>query len=129
VLVVDASVVAPIVADGGPVGIRYRQRVRGERLAAPDLLRIEVLSVLRRQLATGALSRQQAEAAIDDLLDLPLMVYPAIAGIRRIWALRANLTSYDASYVALAESLECVLLTVDARLARAPGPTCIIETM
>jgi predicted nucleic acid-binding protein len=129
VLVVDASVVAPVVADGGDHGARYRQRVRGERLAAPDLLRVEVLSVLRRQLSIGQLTRDQADAAVDDLLSLPLVVYPTMSGVRRAWELRDNVTSYDACYLALAESLECGLLTADARLARAPGPTCPIETV
>ena len=43
---------------------------------------------------------------------------------RRVWALHPNLTAYDAAYVALAEELGAPLLTLDARLARAPGPTC-----
>ena len=126
-LVVDASVVAPAVADGGDDGRRYRQRLRREQLAAPDLLRIEVLSVLRRQHRLGGLDAGQVGAAVDDLLDLELDVYPTGPLLRRTWQLRDNVTAYDACYVALAEALDCPLLTADARLSRAGGPTCDIE--
>ena len=126
-LVVDASVVAPAVADAGDDGRRYRQRLRGEQLAAPDLLRVEVLSVLRRQHRRGGLDAGQVEAAVDDLLDLELDVYPTGPLLRRAWQLRDNVTAYDACYVALAEALDCPLLTADARLSRADGPVCDID--
>lgn len=126
-LVADASVLAPAIADGGADGVRYRQRLRGETLAAPELARVEVLSVLRRQLLHGSLTQLQADAAIADLVALPIAVYPMAGLIVRCWELRANVTAYDACYVALAESLGCILLTADARLANAPGPTCTIE--
>ena len=45
----------------------------------------------------------------------------------RIWALRDNLTAYDAVYVALAEALDSTLLTCDGRLARAPGVSAHVE--
>jgi len=127
VLVVDASVVAPAVADGGGDGRRYRRRLRGERPAAPDLLRVEVLAVLRRQHRLGGLDAGQVAAAVDDLLDLEVEVYPTGPLLRRAWELRENVTSYDACYVALAEALGCPLLTADARLSRASGPACDIE--
>jgi predicted nucleic acid-binding protein len=49
--------------------------------------------------------------------------------MRRIWDLRDNLSAYDASYVALAESLDTVLLTGDERLARAPAIRCEVELL
>ena len=128
-LVVDASDVAPLVADGGPDGAALRERLRGERIAGPDLLRLEVMSVVRRQLLAGELDTRQASQAIDDLLELPLVVYPSSALLRRAWSLRDNVTPYDACYVALAEALDCTLLTADARLARAPGSRCGIEVV
>ena len=76
VLVVDASVVAPAIADGGPDGDACRARIRGQSLAAPDLLRLEAMSVFRRQLANGSLTEKQATNAIEDLLNLPVAVYP-----------------------------------------------------
>ena len=126
-LVVDASVVAPVVADSGDDGDRYRDRIRGESLAVPDLLRIEVMSVLRRQLRSGAIDRTQADEALNDLLAMPLVVYPTTPLLRRGWALRDNLTAYDACYAALAELLGCVLVTADARLSRAAGIRCAVE--
>lgn len=42
----------------------------------------------------------------------------------RVWALRHNLTSYDAWYVALAETFDCPLLTLDRKISRASGLTC-----
>jgi predicted nucleic acid-binding protein len=129
VLVVDASVIAPVVADGGADGTRYRKRLRSEQLAGPDLLRIEVLSVIRRQLRIGTLGAAQASHAVDDLLDLPLVVYPTASLLRSVWAFRDDLTSYDGCYVALAVALGCTLLTADGRLTRSPGVTCQLEVI
>ena len=128
-LVVDASVIAPVVADAGPDGVRFRQRLHGERVAAPDLLRVEVLSVIRRQLHVGTLDVTQVEQAVTDLLDLPMTVYPTAPLLLRCWQLRDNLTAYDACYIALAETLGCSLLTADGRLSRAPGTRCAIEAI
>ena len=129
VLVVDASVVAPAVADGGADGVRYRQRLHGELIAAPDLLRIEVLSVIRRQFQVGTIDATQAEQAVTDLLDLPINVYPTAPLLLRSWQLRDNLTAYDACYIVLAETLGCSFLTADTRLSRAPGTRCPIEVI
>lgn len=123
-LVVDASVIAPAVADGGPDGDLCRERIKGQSLAAPDLLRVEVVSAIRRNLSKGALNPMQANDAIEDLLNLPIAVYPTEALLRRAWELRDNVTAYDACYVALAEALRCRLATADHRLANAPGVRC-----
>ena len=90
-------------------------------------MRVEVLSVLRRQHRRGALDAGQVAAAVDDLLDLEVEIYPTGPLLRRAWDLRENVTAYDACYVALAEALGCPLLTADARLSRAAGPTCEVE--
>jgi predicted nucleic acid-binding protein len=129
VLVVDASVIAPVVADGGPDGDALRNRLRGETIAGPDLLRIEVMSVIRRQASTATLSDAQASRAVEDLLELPVAVYPVTPLLGRVWALRGNLSTYDACYVALAEALGCPLVTADRRLANAPGSRCPIEVL
>jgi predicted nucleic acid-binding protein len=129
VLVVDASVIGPAVADGGPDGDACRERIKGQSLAAPDLLRIDTLSVIRRQLANGALTDTQATNATEDLLNLPIIVYPTAALLRRAWELRDNVTAYDACYVALAEALGCALATADQRLANAPGARCQFDVV
>ncbi len=53
-------------------------------------------------------------------------LFPFAPFAERVWALRENLTSYDAWYVALAEALDCPLVTLDRRLSRASGPVCEI---
>ncbi len=128
-LVVDASDLAVALADDGQDGDVARERLHGEVLVAPDLVDLEVTSVLRGQLAGGHLDQRRADLALTDLLDLPLQRVPARQLILRCWGLRDNLTVYDASYVALAEGLDATLLTCDARLAKAPGPRCTIELL
>jgi predicted nucleic acid-binding protein len=129
VLVVDASVLAPVVGDSGSDGLRFRDRLRGEALAGPDLLRVEVASVLRRNAQTGHLTPEQADAALNDLLDFPMTVYPTASLLRRAWELRDNLTTYDGCYVALAEAVDSTLLTADRRLASAPGIRCSVDVL
>jgi predicted nucleic acid-binding protein len=127
VIVVDASVLATALADDGSGGAEVRDRLRGERLAAPEIVDLEVLSVLRRLTAAGDISSIRANQAADDLADLPLRRAAHLPLVRRCWELRDNVTPYDAAYVALAEALEVTFLTADARLARSPGTRCRIE--
>jgi predicted nucleic acid-binding protein len=129
VLVVDASVLAVALADDGVDGDTARDRLRGEELVAPELLDLEVASVLRGQTLAGALDPRRAGLALDDLAAMPLKRVPHLPLLQRSWELRENLTIYDAAYVALAELLDVRLLTGDHRLARAPGPRCEIDTL
>ncbi len=128
-VVVDASVFAPALADAGKHGDTCRRRLSGQVVAAPDLLRVEVLSVVRRQLRRGELSLIQASNAIDDLANFPVTTHLSSMLVRRIWELRDNVTAYDACYVALAEALDCPLLTADAKLASASGTRCSFEVV
>jgi predicted nucleic acid-binding protein len=129
VIVVDASVLATSLGDDGPDGDRARARLRGERLTAPELVDLEVVSVGRRQVRAGAMDDRRAVLALADLGALPLRRTPHRPLLARCWELRGNLTIYDAAYVAVAEALGVLLLTGDARLARATGPTCAIEVL
>jgi predicted nucleic acid-binding protein len=129
VLVVDASVLAPALADDASDGDAARARLRGEALVAPELIDLEVASVLRRQLLAGDLDARRAELALTDLVDLPVRRVPHRRLLTRCWALRQNLTVYHAAYVALAELLDLVLLTADARLSKAPGLRCEVEVL
>ncbi|HEY3926118.1 MAG TPA: type II toxin-antitoxin system VapC family toxin [Acidothermaceae bacterium] len=126
-LVVDASVLVVALADDGPDGDQARVRLRGEQLAAPALLDVEVASVLRRQVRLGAVASRRAELALADLAAAPVARAPHQPLLGRCWELRDNLTIYDATYVALAEALGVDLLTGDVRLANATGPRCHIE--
>ena len=128
-IVIDASVIAPALADDGDHGDRARARLRGERLLAPDVVDLEVISALRRALAVGDLDGRRAQLAIDDLASLDIGRISHRTLIERVWELRENVTPYDAAYVALAEALALVLVTADARLARASGPRCDIELL
>ena len=127
-IVVDASVLVVALADDGQDGDNARLRLRGERLAAPELIDLEVVSVLRRQLRQGELNDRRAAQALSDLTNLPLQRASHLSLLDRCWELRGNLTVYDAAYVALAEALDTSLLTGDARLSRSTGPRCKIET-
>ncbi|MBM7505945.1 type II toxin-antitoxin system VapC family toxin [Agromyces aurantiacus] len=123
-VVVDASSMAAVLldADAGEHAV-----MRGAQLLAPSLLPYEVANVLRRLESAGRLAPDHADQAFRDFtgLDLELWPWPVLAD--RVWQLRANLSTYDAAYVALAETTGATLLTRDSRLGRAPGPGCTIE--
>jgi predicted nucleic acid-binding protein len=93
----------------------------GQTLHAPYLLDIEVAQTLRRFAAKGDIDGERGRMALDDLSDLRMHRYPHEFLLPRVWALRHTLTGYDAVYVALAEALDCTLLTRDHRLAHAAG--------
>jgi predicted nucleic acid-binding protein len=128
-IVVDASVIVTALADDGPEGDRARLRLRGERLAAPHLIDIEVTSAWRRLVARGELDDRRAHLAMSDLLALRLERVPHRPLLGRCWELRDNLTIYDATYVALAESLKVTLLTLDSRIKTAPASRCPVEVL
>ena len=128
-IVVDASVLAPALADDGPDGDRALDRLRGEVLTAPEVIDLEVASVLRRAALGGRLPERRAELALGDLVDLPLRRAAHRPLLHRCWELHHTVTSCDAAYVALAELLGVVLVTADARLSRAPGTTCEVEVL
>jgi len=124
-LVVDASAITELLL-GRPAGRAVEEEIRDHDfdLHAPHLLDVEVLSALRRVVAVGDASAARAGDAVTDLLDLPVERYPHDGLAPRIWALRANFSAYDATYVALAEAITdggAPLLTADTRLARAAG--------
>ena len=128
-IVVDASVLAPALADDGVDGDRARARLRDQALTAPELIDLEVASVFRRLSRAGQLPARRSEMALSDLLELPLKRVSHRPLLRRCWGLRETLTTYDAAYVALAETLDLVLVTADLRLSRAPGLRCDVEVL
>lgn len=128
-IVVDASILAPALADDGDDGHRCRSRLAGEQLLAPEIIDLEVCSVLRKLSLRGDLTTRRAASAVSDLSAIPLRRAGHQPLLTRIWQLRVNLTPYDAAYVALAEALSVTLVTGDARLAAAPGARCRIEQM
>jgi predicted nucleic acid-binding protein len=127
-IVIDASVLANVIGDDGIDGRRARTELRtAGDLAAPDLVDVETVAVLRKRWIAGSISDGRFASAVGDLEDIDLDRYPALRFMRRAWELRANVTAYDAAYVALAEILNCELWTADQKLANAPGPKCAIR--
>ncbi len=117
-IVPDASAILDILLQTADAQrIEARVLDEAESLHAPHLLDIEVAQVLRRYVARGHLAAQRGREALELLAAFPLARYPHEPLLARIWALRGNLTAYDAAYVALAEGLGAILLTRDRRLA------------
>jgi predicted nucleic acid-binding protein len=127
-LVLDSSALVALLADDGPAGTWVAEAVEDAFLAAPALAVFEAANVLRRLQLRSRLEPMEATLAHDDLLALPLQLWPYDVLAGRAWELREALTAYDASYVALAELLAADMLTLDQRLARARGPRCTIRT-
>jgi predicted nucleic acid-binding protein len=129
-IVIDASVLANVVGDDGSDGQRARAEFRGAGdIAAPDLVDVQTVAVLRKRWLAGTVTDQRFATAVEDLGQLDLDRYPVLRFMRRAYELRANVTAYDSAYVALAEELGCELLTADRRLASASGPRCAIRVL
>ena len=128
-IVIDASVLANVLGDDGPDGAVARDAIRGEQVAAPDLVDVETVSVLRRRWLAGDLTLPRFRRALEDLTDLPIARHPVLPLMPRAFELRTNVTPYDAAYIGLAEVLGCPLLTGDKRLAAAPGPRCAVRLL
>jgi predicted nucleic acid-binding protein len=126
--VVDASVLVAYLA-GGELAEPARRALFADprRNWAPQLVDAEVGHALRRVVAAGELRARSGRAALDDLADLPLRRAGHRGLLGRAWELRANATFYDGLYVALAERLALPLITLDARLASAPGVRANVE--
>ncbi len=125
-VVTDASVLVAVLVDSGREGKWAESAVAEGSLAGPELVLAEASNILRRLEQAGKISRLEANSAHRDLLRLDLELFPFAPFADRVWALRNNLTSYDAWYVALAEVLDCPLVTIDRKLSRASGPRCEI---
>ena len=129
-IVIDASVLANVIGDDGADGKRARAELRtAQDLAAPDLVDVETVAVLRKRWLAEAITQRRFASAIGDLENIAIDRYPTLQLMRRAYELRSTVTSYDAAYVALAEILGCELLTADARLAKAPGPRCPVRLL
>ncbi len=123
--VVDAGVIVELVANN-----LDPDRLGDEELAVPHVIDSEVTNVLRRLVVQEILAEKQGTAALDGFSRLVLTRFPADWLLGRMWELRHNLSAYDATYVALAETIGATaLLTTDTRLANARGINCPIELL
>ncbi len=129
-MVLDASAVIELLLNTER-GRRVSRRIAAPEtlLHAPHLVDLEVAQCLRRYVSAQTISQERARLALEHLGALGLERYPHEPFIGRIWALRHNLTAYDAAYVALAETLAAPLLTCDQRLGQAPGLATTVEVV
>lgn len=124
-IVVDASAAVLALLNDGEA----RARLAEEALAVPHLADSEIVQALRSQVRRGDVAADDAHRAVNVWAQLGIQRVGSIGMLDRMWELRDNLTAYDATYVALAEALDCPLLTADQRLASAPGPNCAIAVV
>jgi len=125
-LVVDSSALYAAIVDSGEAGEWARQQLEGHDLAAPTLMRYEVLNLVRRHTTAGLISLPDAEGAIASLGSLTLFEAPFDRLLPRAWELRENFTAFDAVFIALAERLQVPLVTLDQRMARGPAVQCTV---
>ncbi len=128
-LVVDASCLYEVVADGTFAESVRRRLAADPDHAAPHVVDVEVVSVIRRHHQLGRLDDTAAAQAVEDLREWPGERFGHQPLLDRVWALRATVRGWDAAYVALAEALGATLLTLDGRLAAAPGPRCQFDVV
>jgi predicted nucleic acid-binding protein len=126
--VCDASAIAALLLDSGPDGQWVTHTIDSGKITAPTLVTYETANVIRKHELSGQVSPDQAAQAHADLLDLTIELWPYDILASRAWELRQNLSIYDATYVALAETTDLTLVTLDKRLAKAPGTRCRIAT-
>jgi predicted nucleic acid-binding protein len=124
----DASALVAMLLDSGTDGRWATGELSGAELAAPELVRYETANIIRRHELADLVTADQAAQAHRDLLDLDIEAWPYEAVADRAWQLRHNLSSYDASYVAVAELLGVTLVTLDRRIRRAPDVRCAVAT-
>jgi predicted nucleic acid-binding protein len=128
VAVFDASVFVDALVGVGIHGDRARRELHNVAvLQVPAIFGAEAASALRRLVLRGALDPLRASAAIDQIRSVRSIQYPFEPFCSRVWQLRANLTIYDAWYIALAEQLDTELVTADERLLTATGRRCPIR--
>lgn len=129
-IAVDASILANALADDQNDGDAARRELRAaDEVTAPDLVDVETMSVLRKRWLRRTLTEQRFSTAVAHLQRLDFERVPTLRLARRVFELRANVSAYDACYVALAELVGCELITADGRLAAATGPRCAIRVL
>lgn len=122
---VDASAALSALLNSG----HARSALATEQVHVPHLIDSEIASGMRRQVLNRVVSADEGWTALDTWRRLGLTRHPVSGLLDRIWQLRDTMSAYDASYIALAETLGCAVLTADARLSRAPGSRCPVTVV
>jgi predicted nucleic acid-binding protein len=125
VVCVDASVIVQALRFGGPSG----ELVAHNELVAPHLIDLEVTNALRRRALARELSSDEAGILLEVYTGMQIERYAHVVLLPRIWELRHNVKPYDASYIALAETLELPFVTLDNALAHVPGSRAVVEVL
>ena len=129
-IAIDACVLANAIGDDGVDGKLARNELRAAGdIVAPDLVNVETVAVLRKRWLAKTITQRRLACAIEDLESIDIDRYPILPLMRRAYELRSKMTPSDATYVALAEILNCELLTSDRRLAQVSGPLCRIRVL
>lgn len=127
-IVIDASAALEVVLrTPAAAAVQAIVFAPGASLHAPHIIDVEIAQVLRRYARARQLTEHRCAGALEDWGAFRLHRYAQDWMLSRIWELRANVTAYDASYLALAEALDAPLLTRDARLAAAPGHAAKVQ--
>lgn len=125
---VDASVLTAFYAADDPRRDAVAARLAaGDALFAPAHLDAEVVSALRGLARSKPVLRSAVPGALRHLASFPIRRMPLAPLLERMWELRDNITPCDAAYVALAERLDCLLITSDGKLTTASGARCAFD--
>ena len=127
-IVLDASAVVDLLLTRGS-SQRIRELIEVHEALSVELLVPEVLQTLRRFEHRGELMASRADEAVEDLVSLPVDLHPVAPMARAIWEIRADITAYDAGYVALAASVGATLVTADRRLAGTAQRHCPVADL
>jgi predicted nucleic acid-binding protein len=123
-IVVDASVILAWLLRLRSIPFSDDQHVH-----VPHLVDIEVANAVRGHVRRGELDQRSGWDILHTFRWLAITRHGTFSMLDRVWELRHNLTAYDAAYVALAETLQCPLVTADARISRAPGLRCPVTVL
>ena len=127
-IVLDASAAIEMLLNS-PAGVRLATRLGSsdEGIHVPHLVDLEIGQTLRKYVISRVFDVHTAASALDHWLSLDVERYPHNVLLGRVWQLRANVSAYDAVYIALAEALGTRLVTTDRRLARVPGLQGLVD--
>ncbi len=106
-----------------------RSLLAESQAGVPHLIDSELANALRRRVFADEIAASDAHAALSVWRHLAVRRFGIHGMLERVWELRDNLSAYDATYVALAEALDCALVTADTRISAAPGLRCQVVTV
>lgn len=116
-LVVDASALGALVF-GEPRAEEISQSLADAALVAPALLWFEMAAVAAKKIRHHPELAGQIQAAFNLAFSLPIAIRDVDYVETVNLALRSELTTYDVSYLWLADHLGAELITLDAKLGK-----------